>query len=83
MDATVDERLGPRGCGAKVKGSDLASTSSHKLQAESGPHESEPTGHHEGISLDSFILAQMHSLSLSVSLCAIRLKTESEPAVVL
>lgn len=39
VDTTVFEVVGPRRCFSEVKGSDLASASSHELQAESGPHE--------------------------------------------
>lgn len=68
MDALVFKALGPRGRGSEVKDSDLASASSHELQAESGTNESEPAGHYEGIPLYAFILAQVHFLC---SLCSL------------
>jgi hypothetical protein len=64
VDTVVFELLGPRRCRSEVKGSDLASASSHELQAESGTHKPQPTGHHEGVPLYAFVLAQVHFLSL-------------------
>jgi hypothetical protein len=66
VDTVVFEAVRPRRCGSEVKGSDLVSASSHELQAESGPHKPQPTGHHKGVPLYAFVLTLVHFLS---SLC--------------
>lgn len=54
------EFVRPRRSETKVKGSDLASTSTDQLQTECGADEAQPTGYHEGVVFYTFILAQVH-----------------------
>lgn len=62
-----EEIMGPGRSGSEVKGADLESASAEQLQAESGTDEAETAGDYEGVALDAFVLAQMHSFVFSLS----------------